>query len=97
MEVGKVVKRGEELFLFSFFFFCFSLLKTMEISFVSTKMGIFYREIKSGKMTLPTQKNMPVTPLHLERSVIKKQTNKQCMGDLFSDVRRGFVSGVRSM
>ena len=27
-----------------FFFFCFSLLKTTEICFGSTKMGIFYRE-----------------------------------------------------
>ena len=49
--------------------FCFSLLKTTEICFGSTKMGIFYREktfhagTKSGKMTLPPQKNMPVTPL----------------------------------
>ena len=40
---GKLVmelKRGEDLF----FFFCFSLLKTMKICFGSTKMGIFYRE-----------------------------------------------------
>ena len=33
------------LFLFFvFFFFCFSLFKTNEISFGSTKIGIFYRE-----------------------------------------------------
>ena len=33
------------LFLFLFlFFFCFSLLKSTEIFFGSTKMGIFYRE-----------------------------------------------------
>ena len=32
MEVGKVIKRGEDL------------LKTTEICFGSTKMGIFYRE-----------------------------------------------------
>ena len=50
MEVGKVMKRGEDLFSFSFFFFFFfffiffSLLKTTEICFGSTKMGIFYRE-----------------------------------------------------
>ena len=43
MEVGKVIKKGEDLFFF-FFFFCFSLLKTTEICFGSTKMGIFYRE-----------------------------------------------------
>ena len=68
MEVGKVIKRGEDLFFF--FFFSFSLLKTTEICFGSTKMGILYREKafhagkkKSGKMTLPPQKNMPVTPL----------------------------------
>ena len=42
MEVGKFIKRGEDPF-FSFFF-CFSLLKTTEICFGSTKMGIFYRE-----------------------------------------------------
>ena len=36
-----VIKRGEDLF---FFFFCFSLLKTMKICFGATKMGIFYRE-----------------------------------------------------
>ena len=41
LEVGKVMKRGEDLF---FFFFCFSLLKTTEICFGSTKIGIFYRE-----------------------------------------------------
>ena len=48
MEVGKVLKRGEDpffFFFFFFFFFCFSLLKTTEIGFFrSTKMGIFYRE-----------------------------------------------------
>ena len=38
MEVGKVIKRGEDLFFFSF-----SLLKTTEICFGSTKMEIFYR------------------------------------------------------
>ena len=54
----KVTKRGEAFFFF-FFFFCFSLFKATEISFGSTKMGIFYREKafhagkKSGKMTLP--------------------------------------------
>ena len=34
------MKIGEDFF----FFFCFSLLKTTEICFGSTKMGIFYRE-----------------------------------------------------
>ena len=56
--------------LFFLFFFCFSLLKTTKICFGSTKMGIFYREKapftpgkKSGKMTLPPQKNKPFMPL----------------------------------
>ena len=53
---------------FFFFFFCFSLLKTTKICFGSTKMGILpgkkhFTLGKSGKMTLPPQKNMPVTPL----------------------------------
>ena len=42
LEVGKVIKRGEDHFFF--FFPCFSLLKTTEICFGSTKIGIFYRE-----------------------------------------------------
>ena len=48
-KLGKIIKRGEDLFsffffFFFFFFFCFSLLKTTEICFWSIKMGIFYRE-----------------------------------------------------
>ena len=74
MEVGKgiksykKVKRGGPFF---FFFFCFSLLKTTEISFGSTKMGIFYQEKTFhagktiGKNYFAPQKNMPVTPLDL--------------------------------
>ena len=53
------------------FFFCFSLLKTTEICFESTKMGIFYREkaFHAGEKirkndVAPSEKNMPVTPLH---------------------------------
>ena len=42
MEVGKAIERGRGPFFF--FFFCFSLLKTTEICFGSTKMGIFFRE-----------------------------------------------------
>ena len=64
------MKRTEAFFLLIYLFFCFSLLKTTEICFGSTKMGILYweknishREKKSGKMALPPQKNMPVTPL----------------------------------
>ena len=45
------------------------ILQTYEICFGSTKMGIFYREKafhtgkKSGKMTLPPLKNIPLTTL----------------------------------
>ena len=45
MEVGQVVKRGEDLF----FFFFFSLLKTTTICFGCTKMGIFYRGKKNSR------------------------------------------------
>ena len=42
MAVGKVLKSGEDFF---FFFFAFHFkLKTTEICFGSTKMGIFYQE-----------------------------------------------------
>ena len=65
-----VIKRGEDVFFF-FFFFCFSLLKTTEICFGSTKMGIFYREKvfhagkkKSGKMTAPSEKYACYAPAH---------------------------------
>ena len=66
MEGGKVTKWGETFL----FVFCFSLFKTTKICFGCTKMEIFYREKsishpgkKSGKMTLPPQKNFPVMPL----------------------------------
>ena len=60
------IRRGP---LFFFFFFFFSLFKTTEICFGSTRMGIFYQEKsfhagkKSGNMTLPPMKNIPLTPL----------------------------------
>ena len=46
MEVGKVIKRrGEDLsFFFFLFVLLFTFLKTTEICFGSTKMGIFHRE-----------------------------------------------------
>ena len=67
---GKFQNERKELF-------CFSLFKTMEICFGSTKMENFLsgkknsrrgkknsrRGKKSGKMTLPPQKIFPVTPL----------------------------------
>ena len=52
MEVGNIIKRGEDLF----FFFCFSLLKMTEICFRSTKMGIFYREKNQEKWLCPLRK-----------------------------------------
>ena len=66
-------------FFFFFFFFGFTLFKTTEICFGSTKMGIFYREKhftpgkNSEKMTLPPLKNIPLTPLQIifgNRSVV---------------------------
>ena len=48
--------------------FFFPLFKMTEICFGSTKMEIFYQEKafqarkKSGKINLPPQKNIPVTP-----------------------------------
>ena len=68
-EGGKVKKWGKALFPFFFFFFGSSLFKPTEICFGTTKMGrIFYREKafnpgkKSGKMTLPPLKNIPLMP-----------------------------------
>ena len=72
MEVGKVTKEVRNFFFFFFFFF---LLFTFEndgnLFFVlglpkwefSTGKSRFHAGKKSGKMTLPAQKNMPVTPL----------------------------------
>ena len=60
----RIYKMSRGPFLF-FFFFCFSLFKTIEICFGSIKMGIFYWEKafhggkKSGKMTLPPLKKYP--------------------------------------
>ena len=58
-------------FSVSLWWLLFSLFKITEICFGSTKMGILYREKafhagrgkKSGKMTLPPLKNIPLTPL----------------------------------
>ena len=67
---GLSVILHSRLNFFFFFFFCFSLFKMAKICFGCTKMKIFYREKsisrrekKSGQMTLPPQKNFPVTPL----------------------------------
>ena len=64
MEAGKVLKRGEDLFFFAFHFwkqrkFVLGLPKWE----FSTGKKHFTSGKKSGKMTLPPQKNMPVTPL----------------------------------
>ena len=57
-----------------FFFFCFSLFKTTEICFESTKLGIFYREkaFQAGKKLrritfLPSLKNIPFMPLDIKQ------------------------------
>ena len=66
MEVGKVIKRGEDFF-FSFFAFHFS--KRQKFVLGLPKWEVFYREKninagkKSGKITLRPQKNMPVMSL----------------------------------
>ena len=59
------------LFIFFFFcFFCFSLFKSTEICSGSTTMGFFYQEKNSGKMTLPSLKNIPLTPLCVHTSSV---------------------------
>ena len=67
-------------FFFFFFFFCFSLFKT-KMCFGATKMEIFYREkaFHTGKnikknMTLPPQKNFPVTPLDVSDETSSRRT-----------------------
>ena len=94
MEVGKVIKRGEDLFFFFFFFF---LLFTFENdgNLFCTQTGIFYREKafhvgkkkKTGKITLPPQKNMPVTPLVRIRNLLVfikcLKTFFKCMDSFF--------------
>ena len=68
MEVGKVIKRGEDLFFFFFFLlFTFENNRNLFLGLpkweFSTGKKHFMPGKKSGKMTLPPQKNMPVTPL----------------------------------
>ena len=81
MEVGKVIKRGEgeevrTFFFFFFFFLLFSFENDGNLFLglpkwkFSTGKKHFTPGKKSGKMTLPPQKSMPVTPLkkiHLYR------------------------------
>ena len=69
MEVGKVVKRDEDLFFF-FFFLLFTFENDGNLfwvyqngNFLPGKKKHFTPGKKSGKMTLPPQKNMSVTPL----------------------------------
>ena len=68
MEVGKVIKRVEDLFSF-FFFLLFPFENDKNLFWVYQNgnflpgENILRREKKSGKMTLLRQKNMPVTPL----------------------------------
>ena len=73
---GEILLTRKFLLFFFFFllcfvlFFCFSLLKTTEICFGSTKNGNFLLRKKhfmpgkrSGKMTIPPLKNIPLMPL----------------------------------
>ena len=66
----KSYKMMRGLFFFFFFFF-FHFSKPLEFVLGLPRMGIFYREKsisgrekKSGEMTLPPLKNVPLTPLH---------------------------------
>ena len=72
------VRRGPFFFfLLLLFFVCFSLFNTTKIGFGCSKMDFFIyfyfllgksilrREKNQEKMTLPPQKNFPVTPLVL--------------------------------
>ena len=71
MEVGKVIKPGEDLFFFFFFFPLFIFENDGNLFWVYQNgnflpgKSISRREKKSGKITLPLQENMPVTPLGL--------------------------------
>ena len=69
---GKLKMEGRKslkMRTFFFFFFLLFTFQTTKICFGATKMEILYQEKafhagkKSGKMTLPPQKNFPVTPL----------------------------------
>ena len=83
MEVGKAIKRGEDPFFFCFvclFFFCFSLSKTTEICFGSTKMVIFYRQklaFHAGKKIrkndfAPSEKYACYTPVIYFKSSVRQ-------------------------
>ena len=65
MELGKVIKRGEDLFSFFFFFFFFFCAshswKRRKFVLVHQNRN-FLPKKKIKKMTLPPQKNLPVTP-----------------------------------
>ena len=71
-----VRKRGEDFFFFFFFLFLFAFHFWKRRKFVlglpkwefSTGKKHFTPGKKSGKMTLPPQKNMPVTPLRRIRA-----------------------------
>ena len=62
MEVRKVIKRGEDPFFFQFWKWQKFVLSLPKWEFSIGKKHFTPRK-KSGKMTLPPQKNMPVTPL----------------------------------
>ena len=66
IEVEKVIKRGEDLFFFFFLLFTFendgNLFWIYQNGNFLPGKYISRRGKKSGKMTLPPQKNMPVRP-----------------------------------
>ena len=73
-KVEKIQNEERSFFFFFFFFFCLSLFKnTKIICFGSTKWKFSTRKKhftpgkKSGKVTLPPQKNFAVTPLCVTR------------------------------
>ena len=65
MEVGKVIESGEDLFFFPLFTFenDGNLFWVYQNGNFLPGKNISRQEKKSGKMTLPPQKNMPVMPL----------------------------------
>ena len=65
MEGRKVTKCGEDFFFF-FFFFAFHFSKRLRFVLGLPKWKFSIGE-KLGKITLPPQKNFPVTPLRRAR------------------------------
>ena len=67
MEGGKVTKWGEDFFFFLAFYYSKPLKFVLGLpkwKFSTRKKHFTPGKKKKGKMTMPTQKNFPVTPLH---------------------------------